>query len=163
MSLTEPHDEFLELCAVSTSGQLSEAEHKRLQEHLATCQPCREALKQFEAVVGHAIPAIGANELSESSGSGPSWSQEQAEKGFFERLAREEKGQASKRENPNAISAGPHRGLPFASDSSWRDLWILCAAGILLFVTLSFYAYRVGISRGTDTAAKLGSRQPAQG
>jgi len=26
LSLTEPHDEFLELCAVSTSGQLSEAE-----------------------------------------------------------------------------------------------------------------------------------------
>ena len=163
MSLTGPHDEFLELCAVSTSGQLSEAEHRRLREHLANCPSCREALKQFEAVVGQAIPAIGANELSESSGSGPSWSQEQAEKGFFERLAREEKGQASKYENPNAISAGLHLGLPFASDSTWRDVWMLCAAGILLFVTLSFYAYRVGLSRGIDTAAKLGSRQPAQG
>ena len=152
MSLTEPHDEFFELCAVSTSGQLSEAEHKRLQEHLATCQPCREALKQFEAVVGHAIPVIGANELSESSGSSPSWSQEQAEKGLFERLAREEKGQASKYENPSAICAGLYRGLSFAGDSTWRDVWILCAAGILLFVTLSFYAYRVGISRGIDTA-----------
>jgi signal transduction histidine kinase len=163
LSLTEPHDEFLELCAVSTSGQLSEEEHRRLQEHLATCQPCREALKQFEAVVGHAIPAIGANERSECIEYGPSWSQEQAEKGFFERLAREEKGQASQRENPSAISAGLYRGLSFASDSTWPDLWILCAAGILLFVTLSFYAYRVGVSRGTDTAAKLGSRQPAQG
>ena len=132
MSLTEPHDEFLELCAVSTSGQLSEAEHKRLQEHLATCQHCREALKQFEAVVGHAIPAIGANELSESSESSPSWSQEQAEKGFFERLAREETGYASRGENPTAISAGAHRALPFASDSTWRDMWMLCAAGILL-------------------------------
>ena len=152
MSLTEPHDEFLELCAVSTSGQLSEAEHKRLQEHLATCQPCREALKQFESVVGHAIPAIGANELSESSGSSPSWSQEQAEKDFFERLAREEKGQASKRENPSAVCPGLYRGLSFASDSTWHDVWILCAAGILLFVTLSFYTYRVGIRRGTDTA-----------
>jgi hypothetical protein len=164
LSLTEPHDEFLELCAVSTSGQLSEAEHKRLQDHLATCSSCREALKQFEGVVGHAIPAIGANELSESSGSGPSWSQEQAEKGFFERLARQEQGYASKGENPNTISAGPHPGLPFASDSTWRDVWMLSAAGILLFVTLSFYSYRVGVSRGTATAAKLGSRQPsAQG
>jgi predicted nucleic acid-binding Zn-ribbon protein len=162
LSFTEPHDEFLELCAVSTSGQLSEAEHKRLQEHLATCQPCREALKQFEAVVGHAISAIGANELSESSGSGPCWSQEQAEKGFFERLAREEKGQASKRENPSAICAGLYRGLSFASDSTWRDVWILCAAGILLFVTLSFYAYRVGISRGTDTAKSVLPRPSTQ-
>jgi hypothetical protein len=162
LSLTEPHDEFLELCAVSTSGQLSEAEHKRLQEHLATCPSCREALKQFEAVVGHTIPAIGANELSESLKPGPSWSREQAEKGFFERLAREEKGYASKGENPNTISAGPHPGLPFVSDSTWRDVWMLSAAGILLFVTLSFYAYRVGIRRGTDTAKSAHPRPSAQ-
>jgi hypothetical protein len=63
----------------------------------------------------------------------------------------------------NAISTGPHRGVPFASDSTWRDVWVLSAAAILLFVTLSFYTYRVGLSRGTD-AAKSGSRQPsAQG
>ena len=162
MSLTGPHDEFLELCAVSTSGHLSEAEQKRLREHLANCPSCREALKQFEAVVDRAIPAIGATELSESLESGPSWSQEQAEKDFWDRLAREEDGQAGKPENPNAISA-PHRSLPFASDSTWRDVWVLCAAGILLFVTLSFYTYRVGVSRGTN-AAKSGSPQrSAQG
>jgi len=162
LSLTGPHDEFLELCAVSTSGQLSEAEHRRLREHLANCPSCREALKQFEAVIDQAIPAIGANEPSECIEYGLSWSREQAEKGFFDRLAREEKGRADKRENPNAISA-PLRGLPFASDSTWRDVWVLGAAGILLFVTLSFYTYRVGVSRGTDTA-KSGSPQPsAQG
>jgi predicted nucleic acid-binding Zn-ribbon protein len=142
----------LELCAVSTSGQLSEAEHRRLREHLANCPSCREALQQFEAVVDQAIPAIGGNEPSECIEYGLAWSQEQAEKDFWDRLAREENGQASKGENPNAISAGPHRGLPFASDSSWRDVWMHCAAGILLFVTLSFYTYRVGVSRGTDTA-----------
>ena len=74
MSLTGPHDEFLELCAVSTSGQLSEAEHRRLREHLATCPSCREALKQFEAVVDQAIPAIGGNEPSECIEYGLSWS-----------------------------------------------------------------------------------------
>ena len=63
----------------------------------------------------------------------------------------------AKRENPNAISAGPLRALPFPSDSTWRDVWMLSAAGILLFVTLSFYTYRVGVSRGTDTA-KFGVR-----
>src|SRR3984893_15868747 len=157
---TGSHDEFLELCAVSTSGQLSEAEHRRLREHLANCPSCREALKQFEAVVDQAIPAIGANEPSECIESGLSWSQEQAEKDFWDRLAREEDGQAGKGENPNAISAGPHRGLSFASDSTWREVWVLGAAGILLFVTLSFYTYRVGVSRGTDTA-KSGSPQPS--
>jgi hypothetical protein len=160
LSPTEPHDEFLELCAVSTSGQLNEAEHKRLKEHLATCLSCSEALRQFEAVVDQAIPAIGANEPSEFSEPGPSWSQEKAEKVFFDRLMQEEKGQAGTRENPSVISAGPHRGLPFATDSTWRDVWIFCAAGILLFVTLSIYTYRIGVSRGTDTA-KFASPQPS--
>ena len=41
--LSEPlHDEFVELCALSTSGELSAEEHKRLAEHLAVCPSCRE-------------------------------------------------------------------------------------------------------------------------
>ena len=39
LSQSGPHDEFLELCAVSTSGQLTEEEQKRLQEHLAVVRP----------------------------------------------------------------------------------------------------------------------------
>src|SRR4029077_12590849 len=90
LSHTEPHDEFLELCAVSTSGQLTEEEQKKLQEHLAVCQSCREALQQYEAVVGQAIPAIAANEEPQAAESAPSWSQEEAEKAFFKRLAQRE-------------------------------------------------------------------------
>ncbi len=67
MSPTEPHDEFLELCAVSTSGQLTEEEQKKLREHLAVCPSCREALKQYEVVVDQAIPAIAAKEEPESA------------------------------------------------------------------------------------------------
>ena len=40
-----PHEEFLELCAVSTSGDLTEEEQKKLQAHLAGCAECRQALK----------------------------------------------------------------------------------------------------------------------
>jgi hypothetical protein len=59
-----PLDEFLELCAVSTSGQLSEEEQPRLQEHLAVCQACRAALREYESVVSNAITAIGAEQSS---------------------------------------------------------------------------------------------------
>jgi hypothetical protein len=30
-----PHEEFLELCAVSTSGELTEEERRKLDEHLS--------------------------------------------------------------------------------------------------------------------------------
>ena len=89
-----PHDEFLELCAVSTSGQLSEEDEKRLREHLAHCPECRDALRDFESVVHDTIPAIGAEQAAEQSSRvdpGPAWSQSKAEKAFFERLAQEEK------------------------------------------------------------------------
>ena len=40
------HEEFLELCAVSTSGDLTEEEQKKLKAHLAGCPECRQALKR---------------------------------------------------------------------------------------------------------------------
>ena len=47
----QPHDEFLELCAVSTSGELSEQEKSKLDAHLSGCADCRQALHEFEAAV----------------------------------------------------------------------------------------------------------------
>jgi len=156
-----PHDEFLELCAVSTSGQLSEAEQKRLREHLSICSECRDALRDFESVVHDNIPAIGAEQAAEQSSRidpGPGWSQSKAEKAFFERLAREEGGQSSGAEKKNGVPAGFRRILPIAPESTWRHVWMLYAAGILLFVTLCFSAYWVGVRHGTEEAK---STQPA--
>lgn len=150
--ITEPHDEFLELCAVSTSGQLTEEEQRKLQEHLAVCASCREIVQQYETVVSKAIPAIAANETTSVADSDSSWSEEQAEKALFQRLEQEERGESRKSTGPNDVSPGPHRLPPFSSESTWRDVWILYGAGILLFVGLSFYAYRVGVHRGADSA-----------
>jgi peptidoglycan hydrolase CwlO-like protein len=151
LSHTEPHDEFLQLCAVSTSGQLTEEEHQRLQEHLAVCPSCREALKQYESVVNDVIPAIAADDLP-GIDPGPSWSQAKAEKSLFDRLRREERPQrGDAAEGKNGLPV-PRRILPFAPESTWRHVWMLYAAGILLFVTLCFSAYWVGIRHGADMA-----------
>jgi len=150
-----PHDEFLELCAVSTSGQLSEEEQKRLQEHLVVCPDCREALRQYESVVHDAIPGIGAEQLSEQSSRidpGPSWSQSRAEKALFERLAREESQPSGVTERKSGVPPAFRRVLPIAPESTWRHVWMLYAAGILLFITLSLSAYWVGVRHGTDVA-----------
>ena len=159
-----PHDEFLELCAVSTSGHLSDAEQKRLQEHLAICSECRDALRDFESVVHDTIPAIGAHQAAEQSSRidpGPGWSQSKAEKAFFERLAREE-GQGPAAEKKNSVPTGFRRILPIAPESTWRHVWMLYAAGILLFVTLCFSAYWVGVRHGTEEAKSTHPAAPAQ-
>ena len=152
MSQTGPHDEFLELCAVSTSGELTEEEQKRLEEHLAVCPSCREALRQYQSVVDQAIPAFAATEEPEKVEQDHSWSQDRAEKALLDRIAREEKTPPNRTGNRNTSFDFAHRILPTPSESTWRHVWMLYAAGVLLFVSLSFFAYRIGIRRGADTA-----------
>ena len=148
----EPHDEFLELCAASTSGDLTDDEQKRLQAHLAVCASCREALRQYESIVSNVIPAIAASEAPENVPTTTGdWSQEEAEKALFDRLAREEKDRVDRTDRRNGSSYFPHRILPFSSESTWRNVWMLYAAGILLFVAVGFFAYRVGARRATET------------
>jgi Anti-sigma-K factor rskA/Putative zinc-finger len=153
LSRIEPHDEFLELCAISTSGQLSEEDQRRLQEHLAVCSSCREALEQYEAIIRHAIPAIAAEEETpENLEVGPRWSERQAEAALFERIAREKGNFRIERNGPIQVrrQGSSRRVLSPASAAAWRSVWALYAAGILLSIALGLCAYQVGIRRGTS-------------
>lgn len=154
MPRIEPHDEFLELCAVSTSGQLSEEDQRRLQEHLVGCSSCREALQQYEAIIRHAIPAMAAEEATENLQAGGGWSEKQAESALFERIAQEEGKPRIERDGPiqPRRETSPRRTLSPVSAAAWRNVWALYAAGILLFIALGYCAYQVGIGRGTNTA-----------
>ncbi len=157
MSHTEPHDEFLELCAVSTSGQLTQEEQKRLQEHLAVCGSCREAIRQYEGVVADAIPSMAADEVPEDLEAGPAWSQQSAEAALFDRIAQEESTQRAVRgKTESVIPEATRRVPPFAGEATWRHVWSLYAAGVLLAVALGVSLYQIGIRRGVDTA-KLAS------
>src|ERR1700722_18650044 len=89
LSQSEPHDEFLELCAALTSGELTDDEQKRLREHLAICASCREVLRQYESIIDNVIPAVAADEETEHVAPAETWSHEQydqAEKALFDRL-----------------------------------------------------------------------------
>jgi len=162
LSQSEPHDEFLELCAASTTGELSDDEQKRLEQHLAVCASCLEALRQYESIVSNVIPAIAASEAPENVPTTTGdWSQDNAEQALFDRLAREEKNADDRPDRRNGSSSFPHRILPFSSESTWRNVWMLYAAGILLFVAVGFFAYRVGVRRATE-AVKTPSPQAVQ-
>jgi len=150
-----PHDEFLELCALSTAGELTGAEQKRLEEHLAGCRWCAEAKQQYDAVVSKAIPAMAPN--PQCVDCDPSWSQDQAEADFFERLTREDelgvKRASVARDSPSKPSVGR---VPLSdSQVTWRNVWALCAASVLLAIALGVSAYQVGTRRGVRRAADL--------
>ena len=153
-----PHDELLALCAISTSGELTAEEQKRLQEHLVVCPACRETIKQYEAVVRTTIPALASG--LEDLESDLSWSQEQAEAAFFQRLILDQE-LGTDRGGINGDTASVNLGrVPLSpSRATWRNVWTLYAAGVLLFIALSVSAYRIGTGRGPVAVTPSTSQQ----
>jgi len=133
-----PHEEYLELCAARTAGELTPAEEARLATHLAGCQECREAMAEYELAARDAAAALA--EEAERDQESDSWSVEEAEKALFKRLDAEE--------SPRV----PASRIPS------RELWMPLAAAVLLALALGIAAYRTGIRRGAETAV---SQPPA--
>lgn len=155
-SQMRPHDEFLELCAVSTTGELSDDERKQLHEHLATCAECREALKEFEAAADVGAPllssALGAHEASELSVETGEGIRPSAD-GMPARV----QTSASRRdlaEQSNAFVFAQRNGRR-RTEINWNYVWVPFAAAIVLAITLGIYAYHMGETRSVqvrDTA-----------
>ena len=54
---------------------------------------------------------------------------------------------------------GAPRAFPFGGEATWRRVWLLYAAGILLSIALGISAYQVGIRHSTSSA-KVVAPQP---
>jgi len=54
------HDEFVALCALFYSGEISEEEWALLQIHMGYCDSCQERFLQYERITSDVIPAIAA-------------------------------------------------------------------------------------------------------
>ena len=133
----DPHHEFESLCALSTTGELTAEEWARLTEHLAHCDACREAKRQYEQVISTTMPALAVESLAEQEEeSAPgSWSIEEAEARLMESL----------RDEP-----APVRVAAVSSSSKSILRWkpasrYALAASILL--ACGFAGYRIGVLR----------------
>ena len=156
-----PHEEFLELCAASTAGELTQEESHKLDEHLRGCASCREVLKQLQETVKAAVPAIAAGLPQNDSEPDESWSQDKAEVALFERLSKEDSRAGSRQTQKEAINGAEpsHHRAYFPSRFGWGQLWMTYAAAVLLFLSLAISAYRVGVHRGEEIAANLTATQ----
>jgi Anti-sigma-K factor rskA len=149
----DPHEEFLELCAVSTSGELTEGEQKKLKAHLVECAECRQALREFEAAVDGGVPLLSPH-LGGASAEESSESQKESRN---HRISTHSIS-APKKEEPLVPANPEKRGFVFAlrngesrDHANWNYLWMPFAACVLLTGALGIYAYRAG----------RGSRDPA--
>ena len=155
------HEEFLELCALAASGSLSEAEGKKLQEHLVACSECREAMKDFNAVVDEVIPEL-APELTQEPAFDPSFSQENAEASFRKRLTDEKERERDQVGADSSVSPLVVRQVgSFRRHFEQYDLWLPMAASALLCATLGILSYRTGRNHGIEWARLEERSKPA--
>ncbi len=145
-----PHEEFRELCAVATSGELTEGEKTKLKEHLSVCPECREALKDFQSTADLGASLFAADDSSPLPERSNGWSVETAEATFQKRLAKTGSGAIG--EDVEAQNGKPHLS------ENWNHVWLPFAAAILLAATLGIYAYKSGERHGTETALSI--REP---
>ena len=157
------HEQFLELCAVSISGELSEKERLKLDEHLKDCASCRKALEQFKESVKAVIPAA-AEQSEGAEQEDPSFSVERAEAAFFSRFDREggfDVPEPKNRTTTEAFNSNNH-GSDLAAGAGWEPLWMPFAAILLLCVTLGIASFRLGMKKGTETAGTPRQESTAQ-
>jgi hypothetical protein len=129
----DSHEAFLELCALSTTGELTVEEWARLNAHLAQCEECRHAKQEYEHVVGTTIPALAAEARSEADAGSPpgAWSIEQAEADLMDAL----------RGEPSPVEENPN---PEPKSTHWKHPRLLAIAALIL-ATCSTAAYQMGI------------------
>ncbi len=160
-----PHEEFLELCAASIAGELTQEERRKLDEHLSGCADCREVLNQLQETVKTAVPAIAAGLHQNDPEPDRSWSQDKAEAALFERLSKEDSKAGSRQTPKNVIdgSEPSHHRAYFPSRFGGGQLWMTYAAAVLLFLALAISAYRVGVRRGVEVAKNVPGTQGKKG
>ena len=136
-----PHEEFLELCAVSTSGDLTEEEQEKLQAHLLGCAECRQALSEFEAAVDVGVPLL-SSKLYAAPSEGSVLPRSGLAGAVLSNVAAKEEGQAEAR-----VSTGQEkRGFAYAQGNGHRRaqlngklIWLPFAACVLLTIALGIY------------------------
>jgi hypothetical protein len=148
-----PHEEFLELCAISTTGELTEEEQQKLREHLAVCSECRQALKEFEATADFGVPLLAskfspAGLLEEaSSTSGLQKAAETLSSAQTEKVCAD----ADRFKQGTDSFVANRKGRRFAQ-VNWTYVWMPLAAALLLMIALGVYSYQAGRHTGFEAA-----------
>lgn len=121
------HDEFVSLCALFYSGELSDEEWALLQVHMAYCDSCRRTFEEFKHVAKEVIPSMAVVASSQDS----RVPQESA--AAFDDAQRRllEKVEAQPNVTDPQITKGKRR-LPY-----WGAL-AACLAALLLFAAWQF-------------------------
>jgi len=147
-----PHEEFLELCAAATAGELTAEEQAKLDAHLSSCRECRKAMAEYEVATRQMVAAAASEVNAREPERDANWSVEDAEKAFFRRLETKDSLPNDSAKDPDESNKIGQRFTYRPSQFRWREVWMSLAAVVILALALAVTAYRTGVKRGTDIA-----------
>jgi hypothetical protein len=142
----EDHQRFVELCAFSTSGPLTETEASELRIHLLECRECREAMAEFcfVAIDGASllVPA-DAEIISENASEQQHWRQENAKRVLLARIAAECSAERKPDSPPRYLGSVPSATGILAA-LSWQQKLQCGATLVVVLSLLAVGGYRFG-------------------
>ena len=138
------HDEFLQLCALATSDSLSEDEWVKLQEHLAKCDVCSSALRDYQKITREGMGALASEFALESVPAVSSNSIESTKRKLFDRISLEIDDHGSGSVPVAGHSGGTSRNDDTRITSRNTQFVLRCAAAIAIVAGLTATAYRLG-------------------
>jgi hypothetical protein len=151
-----PHEEFLQLCAVATAGELTSDEQGRLDAHLESCAECRRIMHEYAKAAQLGAAVLASEFPIEEGESEGSWSVGEAEKAFLKRLQKEIKSSGPAGESRGEMAERGQRFRYRPSAVHWREMRMSLAPIALLSLALVITAYRTGVKRGTEAARATG-------
>lgn len=164
----EPHDEFLELCALATAGELSEQEQRKLRQHLSGCAECRRALKEFEAAVELGIPFLASRLSSEHAQESVPVRAQPAQSNDAVSSVPTGPSPEIKADVDRASDVAElgfvfaQRERPARKPMNWNYVWFSFAACVLLTIALGIYAYRIGKGRSVNVTETISPASDVQ-
>lgn len=142
------------LCAISTTGELSEGEQQELEGHLAVCPECRRACEEFASAAYAGAPLVSARLAKTEAPQNVLRSKERSRRDAPAALQIENSQSKSHLTGAGSNLAqagrdGRHRQI------NWSYLWVPFAAALILIAALAIYSYRAGTRQGSEIAQTL--------
>jgi hypothetical protein len=161
------HEYFVQLCALSASGCLTNAEWEKLRGHLEGCRNCQQAIAEFQFLAIEGMPLLADIETNSSSRTnGPvnghsTWSREKTKDALL--------AKAFNISVCDDLGAVPGRGdssgfePPFFHRVGLRQATQFLAAALCLFGAVGVGGYRLGFSRvrSAQSISQLADPQPS--
>jgi hypothetical protein len=140
------HQLFVELCALSTSGPLPEAEASELRVHLLECEECREAMAEFRFVAvegASTLVSADADTIGENASEQHPWRLEDARRVFLARIAAED-STGRKPISPSRSRSSAPSPTGILATLTWQQRLQYVATSIAVLGLCTVGGYRLG-------------------